>query len=145
MASISPFLLNFIISASVHLLTVGGLFTCNCTYPPPAPPAPGVLPWAGYFVKPFSGSPLSSLDFKDMVSLAGGVAISGVDTLVGVSSAITQTENQTDVVSAIGTAIVKGFIEGEQTQEAEIAAAIKSIIYGDEAELIESSTLLASR
>jgi len=145
MASISPFLLNFIISASVHLLTVGGLFTCNCTYPPPAPPAPGVLPWNGYFVKPFSGSPLSSLDFKDMVSLAGGVAISGVDTLVGATSAITQTENQTDVVSAIETAIVKGFVEGEQTQEPEIAAAIKSIIYGDEAELIESSTLLASR
>jgi len=144
MASISPFLLNFIISASVHLLTVGGLFTCNCTYPPPAPPAPGVLPWAGYFVKPFSGSPLSSLDFKDMVSLAGGIAIVGVDTLVGVSSEITQTENQNDVVSAIGTAIAKGFIEGEQTQEPEIAAAIKSIIYGDEAELIESSTLLAS-
>jgi hypothetical protein len=145
MASISPFLLNFIISASVHLLTVGGLFTCNCTYPPPAPPAPGVLPWAGYFVKPFSGSPLSSLDFKDMVSLAGGIAIVGVDALVGVSSEITQTENQNDVVSAVGAAIAKGFIEGEQTQEPEIAAAIKSIIYGDEAELIESSTLLASR
>jgi hypothetical protein len=145
MASISPFLLNFIISASVHLLTVGGLFTCNCTYPPPAPPAPGVLPWAGYFVKPFSGSPLSSLDFKDMVSLAGGIALVGVDALVGVSSEITQTENQNDVVSAVGAAIAKGFIEGEQTQEPEIAAAIKSIIYGDEAELIESSTLLASR
>jgi len=145
MASISPFLLNFIISASVHLLTVGGLFTCNCTYPPPAPPAPGVLPWAGYFVKPFSGSPLSSLDFKDMVSLAGGIAIVGVDALVGVSSQITQSENQNDVVSAVGAAIAKGFIEGEQTQEPEIAAAIKSIIYGDEAELIESSTLLASR
>jgi len=145
MASISPFLLNFIISASVHLLTVGGLFTCNCTYPPPAPPAPGVLPWFGYFVKPFSGSPLSSLDFKDMVSLAGGIALVGVDTALDATSAITQTENQNDVVSAIGAAIAKGFIEGEQTQEPEIAAAIKSIIYGDEAELIESSTLLASR
>lgn len=145
MASISPFLLNFIISASVHLLTVGGLFTCNCTYPPPAPPAPGVLPWFGYFVKPFSGSPLSSLDFKDMVSLAGGIAIVGVDSLLDATSTITQTENQTDVASAVGSAIVKGFIEGEKTQEPEIAAAIKSIIYGDEAELIESSTLLASR
>jgi hypothetical protein len=80
-----------------------------------------------------------------MVSLAGGIAIVGVDALVGVSSEITQTENQNDVVSAVGAAIAKGFIEGEQTQEPEIAAAIKSIIYGDEAELIESSTLLASR
>jgi hypothetical protein len=72
-------------------------------------------------------------------------AATGVDALVGVSSEITQTENQNDVVSAVGAAIAKGFIEGEQTQEPEIAAAIKSIIYGDEAELIESSTLLASR
>jgi hypothetical protein len=145
MASISPFLLNFIISASVHLLTLGGLITCNCTYPPPAPPAPGVLPWFGYFVKPFSGSPLSSLDFKDMVSLAGGIALIGVDTLVGATNTITQTENQNEVVSAIGAAIAKGFVEGEKTQKPEIAAAIKSIIYGDEAGMMESSTLLASR
>lgn len=145
MASISPFLLNFIISASVHLLTVGGLFTCNCQYPPPAPPAPGVLPWVGYFVKPFSGSPLSSLDFKDMVSLASGLVLTAVDSLTGITSIITQTENESEIVSALGSTIAKGFIEGEKTQEPEIAAAIKSIIYGDEATLIESSTLLASR
>jgi hypothetical protein len=145
MASISPFLLNFIISASVHLLTVGGLFTCNCQYPPPAPPAPGVLPWAGYFVKPFSGNPISSLDFKDMVSLAAGLALTGVDTLTGLSSTITQTENQDELTSQLGATVIKGFIEGEQTQAPEIAAAIKSIIYGDEAGMLESSTLLASR
>jgi len=143
--SVSPWLLNFIISASIHLLTVGGLFTCNCAYPPPAPPAPGVLPWAGYFIKPFSGSPLSSLDFKDMVSLAGGLALTGVDTLTGLSSTITQTENQNELVSQLGSTVIKGFIEGEQTQAPEIAAAIKSIIYGDEAGMLESSTLLASR
>lgn len=60
MPAVSPWLLNFILSANLHLLTVGGLFSCTCQYPPPAPPAPGVLPWAGYFVKPFSGNPLSS-------------------------------------------------------------------------------------
>jgi len=54
--SIDPFLLSFIASASLHLLTVGGIITCNCQYPPPAPPAPGVLPWVGYFVKPFTGT-----------------------------------------------------------------------------------------
>lgn len=54
--SIDPFLLSFIASASLHLLFVGGIITCNCQYPPPAPPAPGVLPWAGYIVKPFTGT-----------------------------------------------------------------------------------------
>jgi hypothetical protein len=139
--SISPFLLNFIISASVHLLTVGGLFTCNCTYPPPAPPAPGVLPWAGYFVKPFSGNPLSSLDFKDMRNLA---LLITADTLSGFTDTITQNETETDVVSQLATTIAKGFIEGEETQEPQIAAAIKSIIYGDEEGMIESSTLLST-
>jgi hypothetical protein len=54
--SVDPFLLSFIASASLHLLTVGGIITCNCQYPPPAPPAPGILPWGGYFVKPFTGT-----------------------------------------------------------------------------------------
>jgi hypothetical protein len=139
--SISPFLLNFIISASVHLLTVGGLFICNCTYPPPAPPAPGLLPWAGYFVKPFSGNPLSSLDFKDMRNLALLVT---ADTLSGATNTITQNETETDVVSQLATTIAKGFIEGEETQEPQIAAAIKSIIYGDEAGMVDSSTLLST-
>lgn len=60
MADISPWLLNFIVSANVHLLTISGFFTCNCQYPPPAPPAPGILPWQGYYVKPFSSNPLKS-------------------------------------------------------------------------------------
>lgn len=67
-----PFLLNFILSAAIHLLTVGGFFSCNCQYPPPAPPAPGMLPWVGYFVKPFSGKPLSGINFKKLIVLIGG-------------------------------------------------------------------------
>jgi len=47
-----PFLLSFIASAMLHCLTLGGIFICNCQYPPPAPPAPGFLPWVGYFVPP---------------------------------------------------------------------------------------------
>jgi hypothetical protein len=69
--SVSPFLLNFIISANLHLLTISGLFVCNCAYPPPAPPAPGVLPYVGYFVPPLSSvNPLKSLDKSDFIGLA---------------------------------------------------------------------------
>jgi hypothetical protein len=50
--SFDPFLLSFIASAMLHSITLGGIFICNCQYPPPAPPAPGVLPWVGYFVPP---------------------------------------------------------------------------------------------
>lgn len=135
MGSVSPFLLNFIISASVHLLTVGGIYTCVAQYPPPAPPAPGVLPWGGYFVKPFSGNPISSLDFKDMVSLAGGLSLNALD----------EAANNGDVASKLATSLTKGFIEGQETQEPQIANAMKSIIYGDEAGMIKSSEVLAAR
>lgn len=77
-----PFLLNFILSASLHLLTVGGFFNCNCQYPPPAPPAPGMLPWVGYFVKPFSGKPLSGFDFKTLLKYLG----IGAGAVLGVSA-----------------------------------------------------------
>jgi hypothetical protein len=135
MNSISPFLLNFIISASVHLLTVGGLFTCVSQYPPPAPPAPGVLPWAGYFVKPFSGNPISSLDFKDMVSLAGGLAFESLDGAL----------NDGNIASNLATTLTRGFVEGQETQEPQIANAMKSIIYGDEVGMAKSSEVLTQR
>jgi len=50
--SFDPFLLSFIASAMLHSLTIAGFFQCNCQYPPPAPPAVGLLPWVGYFVAP---------------------------------------------------------------------------------------------
>lgn len=124
MGSVSPWLLNFILSASVHLLTVGGLFTCNCAYPPPAPPAPGILPWAGYFIKPFSGNPISSLDFKDMVSLAGGAVFNAATSDSGVT------------LSNVATQISKGFVEGGQLQEPQIQAALQSVISGDESQMM---------
>lgn len=123
MGSVSPWLLNFILSASVHLLTVGGLFTCNCAYPPPAPPAPGILPWAGYFIKPFSGNPISSLDFKDMVSLAGGTLFNTAISDAGLR------------VSSVATQLSKGFIEGGALQEPQIQAALQSVITGDETQM----------
>jgi hypothetical protein len=123
--SVSPFLLNFILSASLHLLTVGGIFTCLSQYPPPAPPAPGVLPWVGYFVKPFSGSPLSSLDFKDMVSLAGGLVLTPVlDAVAGDTLDLS--------VSNLSAQLLKGFVEGGEFQEPQIQAALQSILGGDE-------------
>jgi hypothetical protein len=125
MGSVSPWLLNFIVSASLHLLTVGGLFTCLCQYPPPAPPAPGILPWGGYFVKPFSGNPISSLDFKDMVSLAGG----------SIFNAITSDSGELSV-SNVATQLTKGFIEGGSLQEPQIQTALQSIIGGDNQEMI---------
>jgi len=131
-SSVSPFLLNFILSASLHLLTVGGIFTCLSQYPPPAPPAPGVLPWVGYFVKPFSGTPLSSLDFKDMVALAGGTVFNAVVSEPGVT------------ISNIATQLTKGFIVGGELQEKEIQSALQSIITGDEASMVISSQKLTN-
>jgi hypothetical protein len=128
-SSVSPWLLNFILSASVHLLTVGGLFTCNCQYPPPTPPAPGVLPWAGYFIKPFSATPLSSLDFKDMVSLAGGTLLTPVlDALAGDSLDLS--------ASNLSSNLLKGFVEGGDFQQPQIQAALNSIINGDEPAMV---------
>lgn len=59
----SPFLTSFILSATLHMLTVSGLLTAMCFYPAPSPaPLPGVLPWIGYFVPPASlSNPLGAL------------------------------------------------------------------------------------
>lgn len=46
----STFLDAFIAAARIHLTTVSGLYIVLAQYPPPAPPAPGVLPWVGYIV-----------------------------------------------------------------------------------------------
>lgn len=46
----SIFLDAFISSAKIHLMTVSGLYVVLAQYPPPAPPAPGVLPWSGYII-----------------------------------------------------------------------------------------------
>lgn len=64
--SFDPFLLSFIASAMLHSITLSGIFVCNCQYPPPAPPAPGVLPWVGYFVSP-PGAGGSGLGVKALV------------------------------------------------------------------------------
>lgn len=44
----SSFLDAFITSAKIHLTTISGMYIVLAQYPPPAPPAPGVIPWTGY-------------------------------------------------------------------------------------------------
>ena len=46
----SQFLDAFILSAKLHLMSVGGIFSVIAQYPPPAPPSPGVIKWEGYKV-----------------------------------------------------------------------------------------------
>jgi hypothetical protein len=48
--SSEPFINSFITSAKIHLTTVSGMYSVIAQYPPPAPPAPGVVMWSGYFV-----------------------------------------------------------------------------------------------
>jgi hypothetical protein len=75
--SFDPFLLSFIASAMIHNLTIGGIFICNCQYPPPAPPAPGVLAWVGYYVPP-PGTGGSGLGVKALVKSTINTKIVGV-------------------------------------------------------------------
>lgn len=44
------FLNSFINSAKIHLTTVSGNYMVMAQYPPPAPPAPGIVSWKGYQV-----------------------------------------------------------------------------------------------
>lgn len=44
------FLNAFISAAQIHLSTLSGMYFVIAQYPPPAPPAPGVVPWTGYIV-----------------------------------------------------------------------------------------------
>lgn len=130
-----PFLLNFILSASVHLLTVGGFFSCNCQYPPPAPPAPGMLPWVGYFVKPFSGNPLSSFDFKSLVKMLGkGLAIGA-----GAAATFAALKAVANLLNPDGKKRTKqqiasdiDFIFAGQVAQPEIKKALQAIMEGDE-------------
>ena len=44
------FLDAFIRSAKLHLMSVSGIYSVVAQYPPPAPPAPGIVQWSGYKV-----------------------------------------------------------------------------------------------
>jgi hypothetical protein len=143
MDNVSPWLLNFILSASVHLLTVTGLVTCACTYPPPAPPAPGYLPYQGYFIKPVSFNPIKSLDYKDMTQLAAGTLLAPVLNAFAEGTEANDTFNRIDMSpSAIAQQLTKGFIEGQDFQETDIRKALNSIINGDEPGMVEAGNTI---
>ena len=46
----SIFLDLFINSAKIHLTTISGMYSTISQYPPPAPAAPALLPWTGYYI-----------------------------------------------------------------------------------------------
>ena len=48
--SADQFLNSFVISANIHLQSISGIFIVTAQYPPPAPPAPGIVNWSGYTV-----------------------------------------------------------------------------------------------
>jgi hypothetical protein len=115
----APFLLNFIISANLHLLTIGGAFFCNCQYPPPAPPAPGCLPWGGYFTYPVTPTLLASKSWKELLQLTGRAGASkikdiGAEVLSATAGALTSEGlvGKGEVsVDAFGQRIISGFID----------------------------------
>jgi hypothetical protein len=148
MGSIDPFLLNFIASASLHLLTLTGIITCLAQYPPPAPPAPGVLPWIGYFVPPValaSGKNLPQIlkntlkknikavidtvsDPKTYIALGkDGVLVAIEESLKGNTKG-----NVNDLVAGVVTKVAGGLLEGGKLEandvaqfEADVVASLK--------------------
>jgi hypothetical protein len=102
-----PFLINFIISANLHLLTVGGMFVCNAQYPPPAPPAPGVLPWVGYITNPLSAGPFTGKTWKDILKVVGATTAQST-----VASVINLTADGKDLTAQnIGTQLTAGLLD----------------------------------
>lgn len=115
----APFLLNFIISANLHLLTVGGMFFCNCQYPPPAPPGPGVLPWLGYFTYPVAPTLFTGKSWEQIIKTTGRAGASRVKDIgfeVAGSSVLTVSSEalvgKGEIsVDALGNRIISGFID----------------------------------
>jgi hypothetical protein len=121
----SQFLLSFIISAQLHLLTLGGFFFCNCQYPPPAPPAPGILPYFGYVVDGFS-NPIKT--FKGVKALEVGVALAAK-----ASDVVIDTVKGNPIHEAL-TAVIS-----DTSADAKIRDAAKALQSGTEGELAQAS------
>ena len=105
-SSYSPFLLSFITSAMVHMLTVGGFFQCVCQYPPPAPPAPGFLPWVGYFVPPIT-NPVDAIKGVSNVEIALAAAGKAADFALTLNDTNSINNALTSVVNTTADAKVK--------------------------------------
>ena len=115
----APFLLNFIISANLHLLSVGGMYFCTCQYPPPAPPALGVLPWASYFTYPVSPTLFTGRSWEEILKTTGragasrikdvGLEVLGATTLSLTSEGLLGKGEVS--IDALGNRIISGFID----------------------------------
>lgn len=51
--STNPYLDSFILMASIHLQSIGGVCNTISQYPPIAPPGPAILTWTGYTMEPY--------------------------------------------------------------------------------------------
>ena len=126
-SSYSPFLLSFVTSAMVHMLTVGGFFQCTCQYAPPAPPAPGFLPWAGYFVPPVS-NPTATLKGISNVEIAMAAAGKAADFGISLSETNSVNNALTSVINTTADAKVKAAAEAlKQNDTQAMAAAGKAL------------------
>ena len=140
MGTVQPWLMSFIASASLHLLTVSGIITCLSQYPPPAPPAPGILPYVGYFVKPVSvvkGNNLASTiknslkaSVKSAVKVATSpkaLAVLGAEGAAALVEAGLAGKDATisDVVAGTITDVAGGLVEGGKLDSAAIKQNLK--------------------
>lgn len=135
-----PWLINFIISANLHLLSVGGMFFCNCQYPPPAPPAPGVLPWVGYVTKPLAAGPFSGKTWKDILKAAGVTAAESA-----VAAAINLKAAGEDLTAQnLGTQISSGLLDAGTSPNVTPAQkdALVALSTGDENKIASASQTL---
>ena len=115
----APFLLNFIISANIHLLSVGGMYFCDCIYPPPAPPGPGVLPWVSYFTYPVAPTIFTGRSWSSILKSTGRAGASRIKDVglevLGATSLVLTSEGligKGEVsVDAFGERIISGFTD----------------------------------
>jgi hypothetical protein len=140
MGTVQPWLMSFIASASLHLLTVSGIITCISQYPPPAPPAPAILPYVGYFVKPVSVVKSNNLTSTIKNSLKASVksavkvatspkalAVLGAEGVAALVEAGLAGKNVTisDVVAGTITDVAGGLVEGGKLDSATIKQNLK--------------------
>jgi hypothetical protein len=140
MGTVQPWLMSFIASASLHLLTVSGIITCISQYPPPAPPAPGILPYFGYFVKPVSVVKTNSLagtlkaslkkNLQGLIDIATSpqtAVLLGTEVAAALIDAGIAGKDATisDVVAGTITDVAGGLVEGGKLDSAAIKQNIK--------------------
>jgi hypothetical protein len=114
MGTVQPWLMSFIASASLHLLTVSGIITCISQYPPPAPPAPGILPYFGYFVKPVSVVKTNSL--------AGTLKASLKKNLQGLIDVVTSPQTAVLLGTEVAAALIDAGIAGKDATISDVVA-----------------------